>query len=58
MEDSEADRALCASVASVTNSAGSASAENITSRLAPMPSNADPVSSAAITVKNRISPNR
>ncbi len=39
-------------------SAGSASALNVTSRLAPIPSKADPVSSAAATVTNRMSPRR
>ena len=40
------------------NTAGSARHENVTSRAPPMPSNAEPVSSAAATVKNRPSPSR
>ena len=44
--------------ASPSSSAGSASAEKSASRLAPMPSKLEPVSSAATIVKNRISPSR
>ena len=46
------------SAAMASSSAGSASAENATSRLAPMPSNADPVSRAASTTKKRAVPRR
>ena len=38
--------------------AGSASNANVTSRLAPMPSKLEPVSSAAMTVTNRAKPSR
>ncbi len=38
------------------NNAGSARHANVTSRAPPMPSNDEPVSSAAATVKNRPSP--
>ncbi len=50
--------ALRARAARPSRSAGSVSAENAASRLAPMPSNAEPVSSAATMVRKRISPNR
>ena len=42
-----------AMAARARRSAGSARVENVTSRLAPMPSKLDPVSSAAITVEKR-----
>ncbi len=40
-------------MASTRNSVGSASAEKVASRLAPMPSKLEPVSSAAAMVKKR-----
>ena len=58
MVESESVSVCRASVASATSKAGSASAEKNTSRLAPMPSKLEPVSSAATTVKNRITPSR
>ncbi len=39
-------------------SAGSARAEKVTSRAAPIPSNGEPVSRAAVATKNRASANR
>ena len=50
--------AALATATSPNSSAGSASAEKKTSRLAPIPSNAEPVSKAAATVKNLASPSR
>ena len=58
MVESERLPACRANVANATSKAGSANAEKKTSRLAPMPSNDEPVSSAARTVKNRINASR
>ncbi len=58
MVESERLSACRASATNATSNAGSASAEKNTSRLAPMPSKLDPVSSAATTVKNRITPSK
>ena len=58
MADKDKACACRASAASPTSSAGSANVANCTSRLAPMPSKLEPVSSAASTVKNRPNPSR
>ena len=47
-----------ASTNSPKKKAGSARQANVTSRAAPMPSNGEPVSRAAVVVKKRPRPNR
>src|SRR5260370_25087500 len=51
--DSESEPELRTSARRPRNSAGSARQENVASRAPPMPSNGEPVSSAASTVKKR-----
>src|SRR5260370_5287719 len=51
--DSEREPEVRTSARRPRNSAGSARQENVASRAAPMPSNGEPVSSAASPVKNR-----
>ena len=55
VSDNEPDIRVRASMPK--RSAGSARAENVTSRAAPIPSNGEPVSSAAAATKNRASEN-
>ena len=52
--DSDRLPVVRATAARPSSSVGSARAENVTSRLAPMPSKLEPVSSAAMTVKKRV----
>src|SRR5688572_10344934 len=56
--DNESEPAPPARTISESRNAASARQANVASRAAPMPSNADPVSSAASTVKKRPSANR
>ncbi len=58
MVDNDVEPERLASTTNPSNSPGSASAEKVASRAAPMPSKAEPVSSAARMVKNRPRPNR
>ena len=53
VSDREPERRVSASIPK--RSAGSARAENVTSRAAPIPSKGDPVSMAAVATKNRAS---
>ena len=58
IDDKDRERDARASARSPSTKAGSARHANVASRAAPIPSKADPVSSAAVIVKKRARPRR